>query len=387
MVMRILYVNLIGDLSGAENSLLSLITHLDKARFQPLLVCSYSGVLTEMAGEKDIPVKITPITKVSFSRSPLVLTRQLSRLLVNIFSALKFLQEEQIDLVHINTYKIALPYTLAARLAGISIVWHLRDILDKTGFKRFVLSRLFRLLPDRLIAVSDACVNQFEINFKGKMVRVYNGIDADAFREKAKPNIIRKEFGFSEPTRIVGCVGQLISWKGQDVFLRAMARVVQEMPNTKFLIVGDEIVDDNPFRGTLDQLVSELGLEDKVIFTGFRLDIPSLIAAMDIFVHCPVKPDPLPRVILEAMALSLPIVATHTGGIPELVKNGENGLLVPPADEKALANGVLWMISNPTRAKCLGKEGRHLLQGFSTQQHVDQVMTIYNNLMNGASTH
>lgn len=384
---KILFVNINGDLSGAENSLLNLMTNLDRTKIQPLLICSYNGVFTELAMEHGIDVRIIPLEKDYFSYSPVALWRQ-SRLLLNkVRIIMKMLDEESIDLIHVNTYKIALPYSLAARLARIPVVWHLRDMLEKPKIQREFFGFLFRTLPNKVIAVSDACANQFGSDFNRKIARIYNGIDADEFNARANRKLIRNEFGLSEETIIVGCVGQLIAWKGQDIFLKAMALIAKKCRNIRFLIVGSEIVEEESFEENLRKLTTELGLDGFVIFAGFRRDIPSLISAMDVFVHCPIKPDPLPRVILEAMALNLPIVATHTGGIPELVKNGKNGILVPPADEKALANGVLWMISNPAHAICLGKEGRHRLQGFSIQQHVDQVMTVYNNLMHGASTH
>lgn len=210
---------------------------------------------------------------------------------------------------------------------------------------------------------------------------MYNGIDSQAFRTQADGQAVRREFGLASDTPVVGCVGQLIPWKGQDDFLRVAAKVVSAIPGARFLIVGQEVESHRSFRSSLEALALTLGVRDHVIFTGFRQDAASLLASMDVFLHCAVEPDPLPRVILEAMALGKPIVATDTGGIPEMIEEGRTGLLAPDRDVESLAKATISLLSDGELARRIGRAARERVrEHFSLSQHADAVMQMYDQL-------
>jgi len=386
-MINVLYATRIGDLYGSKRSLLSLIEALDESCFHPLLICPEPGLLSEKAEQLGIPVQILPIHDLVFTANPLLLLRQAWRLWRNIFTLRRLFRREKIDLVHVNCYKIGPPYSIAARTLGIPCFWHLREILVTSSFKKKVLLAMIRSMPDRVIAVSKTCAAQFPLDSQddGKIHLIYNGIDSETFRAQADGQAIRREFGLSVDTPLMGCVGQLIPWKGQDDFLRMAAKVLSLIPEARFLIVGKEAGSDQPFRASLDELALSLGIRDHVIFTGFRQDVPSLIASMDVFLHCAVQPDPLPRVVLEAMALGKPVVATQTGGLPELIDGGRNGILAPPRDVDGLAEGVVSLLLDPDLACKMGRAARERVEErFSLTKHVEAVTQLYNELTQGS---
>lgn len=382
-MIKVLYASRGGDPYGAENSLLSLIGGLDRSRFSPLLVCPEPGFLSGKAEELGIPVRFLPIFDFFFTSNPLLLLRQGRQLRHNVVSLRRHIREQGIDLVHVNSFKVGPPYAIAARMLGIPCIWHSREILLTTAFRKRILVEMIRSLPDGVIAVSEACAAQFGRGGRGntKVHVIYNGIDTEAFRARADGQAVRREFDLAADTPLVGCVGQLIPWKGQDDFLRVAAGVLSTLPEARFLIVGREVESHPSFRAALEELASSLDIRDHVIFTGFRQDVPSLIASMDVFLHCAVQPDPLPRVILEAMALGKPVVATDTGGIPEMIEEGRSGFLAPPRDVRSLREATISLLVDGGLAHRMGQAARERLQErFSLTQHVEAVTQLYSEL-------
>lgn len=383
-MINILYGTRSGDPYGAKRSLLSLIEGLDRSRFRPLIVCPEPGFLSSKAKELEMQVHILPVYDFTFTSNPLLLLRQGWRLWRNIFTLMLLFRREKIDLVHVNCFKVGPPYAIAARMLGIPCIWHSREILMTTPFKERILLEMILSLPDRVITVSEACAAQFRRGGQGdtKIAVVYNGIDSEAFVAQADGQAVRREFGLASDTPLVGSVGQLIPWKGQDNFVRVAARVLSELPEARFLIVGQEVESHQGFQSILEELALTLGIEDHVIFTGFRQDVPSLISSMDVFLHCAVQPDPLPRVILEAMALGRPVVATNTGGIPEMIEGGRSGLLAPAQDVEGLAEGTMSLLSDRDLAGRMGQAARaRVKERFSIAQHVQAVMQLYDQVM------
>lgn len=380
---KILYGTRSGDPYGAQRSLLSLIEGLDRSRFRPMVVCPQPGFLSGKAEELGVQVHILPIYDFVFTSNPLRLVHQAWRLWSNVFMLRRLLRREKVDLVHVNCFKVGPPYAIAAWVLGIPCIWHIREILITSPFRKKVLVEMIRSLPHRVIAVSEACAAPFRRGNRGhsKIRVIYNGIDGEAFRTQADAQAIRTEFGLASDTPLVGCVGQLIPWKGQDDFLRVAARVLSDFPEATFLIVGEEVESHQGFQAVLEELALTLGIRDRVIFTGFRQDAASLLASMDVFLHCAVQPDPLPRVILEAMALGKPIVATDTGGIPELIEEGRTGFLAPARDVDSLAKATISLLSDRELAGRMGEAASERVQErFSLSQHVQAVMQMYDQL-------
>ena len=182
------------------------------------------------------------------------------------------------------------------------------------------------------------------------------GIDLSRFARPVSSDAAREEMGVGT-SRVVGIVAKLSAVKGHEHFLRAAARVRERRSDVIFLVVGD-----GPLRPQLESLTEELGLADAVRFVGVRKDIPEVLGLMDVFVLSSLS-EGAPNVILEAMAAGLPVVASNVGGVPDIVRDGETGRLVEPGDHEALADAVLDILNDETRAGLMGRLARNVVRG------------------------
>jgi glycosyltransferase involved in cell wall biosynthesis len=152
-------------------------------------------------------------------------------------------------------------------------------------------------------------------------------------------------------------VGRLVDWKGPDYFIEAAAAVRESIETASFMLVGSAIFGEQSFVDDLEEMAVRLGLEDKMIFTGFREDVSDIMSAMDLLVHASILPDPLPTVLVEAMSLGIPVVAAAGGGVEEIVEDGVTGTVVPPRDREAMARAMIDILSHPDKAKSMGEAG------------------------------
>jgi len=212
------------------------------------------------------------------------------------------------------------------------------------------------------------------------MRRVYYGIDPEPFiaasevsaEERARG---RSEFGFLPEDRVFICVARFAAQKAHDVLLRAFALARESDESIKLLLVGDDPFGDG--RQRAEALALQLELADAVVFAGIRRDVPALIALSDVFVMSSLW-EGLGLVFLEAMAARLPVLASGVSAVPEVVIDGETGLLVPPADDAALAEGFKRLASHAELAETLGKAGRaRVLEVFGLDRMVEETLSIY----------
>lgn len=174
-------------------------------------------------------------------------------------------------------------------------------------------------------------------------------------------------------------------WKGQDYFLHALADIVRSFPDTKALIVGapESGPGSQKYFKELQQLVAELKLSEHVVFTGFRSDVAHIMAASDVIVHSSSEPEPFGRVIVEAMAVGKPIIATAAGGALEIFDDQVTGLLVPPKDVVHMAKALQQLLIDPTQAQLMGQRAQQYVQTrFTVEQHVRAVQQIYERVLN-----
>jgi len=247
----------------------------------------------------------------------------------------------------------------------------------KMNFYEMLDGVINRWAVDRLLAVSfalrDPLVARFGID---KVTCIHNAIDVDQIRATRDPADLRKELGLDQHDFIIGTMGRLVPVKGLDVFLRA-ARILKDHGKTaKFIIAGD-----GPLRGLLQALSHQFGLEHEVLFLGHRNDSHDILGLMDLFV-LPSLNEGIPLVLLEALALSRPVVATDVGGIPEVIEHGISGLLVRAGKEADLARGCLALIDDPVLAQRLGRAGRKRVEGaFSAEVMAENVANVYRTLV------
>jgi glycosyltransferase involved in cell wall biosynthesis len=233
-------------------------------------------------------------------------------------------------------------------------------------------------LADRIItsgATIKAVVAAAGVN-PDKIVSIPTGVDLGRFHPRVSGNRIRAELGLDGPA--VGIVANVRGSKGHRYFLEAAREVLRKRCDSRFVIAGDGVGFDDVRRQ-----VAEMGLEREVLMTGFRRDVPELMAALDVLVVASTKSEGIPQVILQALAVATPVAASAVGGIPEIIRDGENGRLVPPADSHALAETILWLLNDPIRAREMARVGQAQVRGGHT---VDIMMgrttAVYRELLN-----
>ena len=206
---------------------------------------------------------------------------------------------------------------------------------------------------------------------------IYNGIDIKKFK---KPSIVRKdklaELGMHSGRKIITNIGRITEEKGQLYLIKAVKIIINEFPNTHFIIVGNDQI-DKKLTQELRQIIEEENLHNHITFTGIRHDVEEIMAITDIFV-LPSLYEGFSLVALEAMAARLPIVATNVGIIPEIIINRENGLIVPRKDEVALADGIKFFLSNLKLAQKMGCRARKVTEAkFTIENTVKEYEKLY----------
>ena len=356
-------------MGGGEVSLLLLVSRLDRSRAHPSVVVFETGPLVERLEEKGIPVKVIP--------RPGGL-----RDITLLVSLIAWLRGQKIDLVHVNTLDIRAG--VAARLAGCRLVGHLRVIFPFTW-----VDRLFGRLANRIIAVSNAAKEHYAgtRSLADRVVVVSNAAESPP----APKRNIRNELGLSDTTFLIGSVSRIDPVKGLEYLIAAMPEIIRACPSAHLLIVGapgnleGELIYSQDLKG----LTSRENLDSSVTFTGYRKDAPTLISQLDVLVvpsltlklASGIQAEGFGRVAVEAMACGTPVVASRSGGLPDVIEHGKTGLLVPAEDASAIASTVITLISSPETRRSLAKHGSEAYTSrFTPERHVDNIERIYNQL-------
>ena len=413
---RILYVQLSPGVGGGIiNGLYPLATCLNRDRYEPLVLFYWpnpyrerfeaSGVKTivfEKPRSRQHPAPVAQLQKNRLVRNlqqgngrgnalyhALGSYVRLSYYIPQISRLAKLMKVHDIDLVHLNSCSTGhgREVVLAAKLAGLPCICHVRN------FSQFqAADRLIARFVDQYIYCSNAigqhCVTQGVTPTKGCTIR--NGlVDVEKWSRPYDTAQMRREIGWSNKDFIVGNMGRLVPWKGQDVFLKALAEVKREVPDIKGLVVGGvtksaERQDEQPFSyyERLLALTKSLNLTDNVHFTGFRSDIPRIMASVDVVVHSSSEPEPASMVVIEGMFAGRPVIATNGGGMSEMIADGVTGLLVPLNDPQAMAQAILLYYQDRALAKRIAIAGQQKAEEqFRAQRYVGEVQALYQTLL------
>lgn len=306
--------------------------------------------------------------------------------LLALLSLWRLMIREKPTIVHTHTSKAGILGRCAAKIAGVPIIVHSPHghvFYGHFGHRasRFFLfvERLMALITDCMIALTKAERKDYivsSVSDPARIATIHSGVEIDRY-VKVKVNIEGKKrsLGLNPQWSVVGTVGWLLPIKGPMYLLKAMARVWQSHPETTLVYAG---------KGDLEeQLKAEalrMGVSDRVIFLGWRDDIPDLMQILDVFV-LPSLNEGMGRVLVEAMAAGKPIVASNVGGIPDSVIEGENGLLVPAGDTKALGSSIEILIANPEKRREMGEKGRKIAKRYGSASMVQKVDELYLQLL------
>lgn len=384
MPCRILHVNTASCIAGTENSLLQLVQGLDRSQFESYVALPGPGPLADALCRIDVPVLYAPLVRLRRTANPVRLARTGAASTAAALLLAGHARRRRVCLAHAHKTG-ALPVAgVAAALAGVPCIWHLRDFrVTPPG------ARLLACLADAAIAVSRAVLQASGITPDwGLPVRVIpNGIDADAFAVAARPGRFRTELGLGADDPLLLVAAQLVPWKGHRDFLRALALARRGHPRVVAALAGADLFRDHPgYLAELRRLAHSLGLQDAVRFLGYRTDMPDLMADADLLV-IPSEAEPFGRVALEAMAVGTPVVGRGTGGLPEVVEDGVTGRLTRPAEAAvpaALAELICDLLADRPTRKAMGAAARvRVREQFSLARHVEEVCSVYRQVLHG----
>jgi glycosyltransferase involved in cell wall biosynthesis len=205
-----------------------------------------------------------------------------------------------------------------------------------------------------------------------RVVKIYNGIELSQYHPDAEHGNLRKEWSIPQDVSLIGVIGRMVWQKGFEYLIQAIPDIVRDVPDAKFLFVGD-----GPLKKELEDLAENLKIKERVIFTGFRSDIKEILASVNILV-IPSLLEGFPMITLEAMAMAKPIIATNIDGITEQITDGVNGNLVPPKDSSALAKAVMRVLNDKKLARTMGLSARKKVeQEFSVEKMVAETEKVY----------
>ena len=362
--MKILHINTEKTWRGGEQQLLNLLQGLKRHNIISHLACQPGSALEERA--KSAEIEVFPITM--HGEVDLLASIRLRRMITRF----------RYDILHSHTsHAHTLSFfasfgtktrLLVSRRVDFSIFRH--SFLHLSGFKYRYLTDYYIAISHKIrdVLVSDGIPAQ-------RIFVVHSGINPNRFVASPKDPLI-DEFNIRKDERIVVNVAHLAGHKGQKYLVRAVPLVLAKIPTARFFIVGG-----GELMSELQSLATYLGLKDKLIFTGFRRDVGSFYQIADLFVMSSVQ-EGLGTAVIDALALAKPVVATHAGGIPEIIQDGESGRLVASADPAALAEGIIELLTNPEPAKQMGKRGQQVVRkNFSIDAMVEKNIKVYRHIL------
>lgn len=392
MVYRVLYLDHAAEMGGAEYSLSELLRTLkSQGQVHPVVATAEAGEFAahlEVQGIEVLPLKL-PSKARYFAReqsaNPLALIQQLFCWKQPFQTLINWIQTHPTDLIHSNTLKMHVMASLLSRATGVPAVWHMRDIPTHRGNALGILKGVSMVQqPRAVISISQAVQNSLK-GVTGRQVTqvIHNGLDLtllNRFPQKSK-QALRRELGLPDEGALIVCVGYFIPWKSQDTLIQAFAELHHRYPKWHLVFVGKPIFQFQDEQSRLETLAKTLHVAERTHFLGEHKHILSILPAFDLFV-CPSTREPFGRVILEAMASNLPIIATAAGGIPEIVSHEKEALLVPPMNPKALAEAIEYLLMQPDLAVQFSEAAfQRIQQEFTLERTCEKVLEVYKTLL------
>ncbi|MCD6109688.1 glycosyltransferase family 4 protein [bacterium] len=365
---------------GAENQMYLLAKFLDKEKYNVILVCSDFEKLKEWASKFE--AEGIEVIKLS------VFHKHDPR---HYFQLKEIVKNRKIDLMHIHMWNPAsCRYALmVANKYNIPTIVTEHDPFELTGLKGYIKSRLVRNVK-KIISVSDAnrqALSKLFPSLSSRIVTIHNGIDVTwfesqllSFSEGKIKEFREKIFGVDNNYKVILSVAELHERKGLKHLIKAMPTILETDEKIKLVLVGT-----GPARNDLKQLALKEGVIDDVLFLGFRKDIPHLMASSNIFV-LPSEKEAFGLVLLEAGIAGLPVVASFVGGIPEIIENNVNGILIPPKIPGKLAKSILEIFNNDFKRKSYIEEGyKHVKNKFDAKKMAEKTSVVYDEILKSKS--
>lgn len=392
MTLRILYVegNNDGTVGGSYYALLDLALALDRTRYEPVVLFHHENLVAERLRAAGIRVLVHPPPR-PFVFGHAWMNKRLSwfKRLVNLYRGFirasvryaVFLRRENIGFVNLNnSITWNHPWMVAALLTGTPCITHEMGINDRfSPLSRFLGRRL-----DAIICVSRAVLDGMRkcgIDYAGMTV-IHCVFDAKRCVLRTNADELRQEYGIPPDAPVIGVIGNVKEWKGQETIVRATAALCRSHPELRCVLVGGTSPVDQWYLDRLKSLCRQLDIEKNVVFTGFQPNPIDYMRLMDVVAHTSTDPEPFGIVLLESMLVAKPLVSTTIGGPAEIVVNGVTGLLVEPGAPDKLADAVDTLLRNPDAAAEMGRNGRARLESeFALERTVSKTTAVYERVL------
>jgi glycosyltransferase involved in cell wall biosynthesis len=364
----LVFVNLNLGMGGIETLILEICKRLDTKKFSPqVCVFEKDGILQNEFEQAGIPVHALE------RKDGLDVTLPIRLALL--------LKKIRADIVHTHNHSVWLYGGIAARILNLPLVHTEHTSPDYNKEKWYKIERWLSYITDRITTVSNSVgkfMEERERIASDKITVIHNGIDTKIYSKYVDRDVKRKELNLADSDRIIGNIARFFPNKDHACLLKAFKLVVEKIPSAKLLIAGD-----GPLRNELLELTEELALTSTVKFLGNRRDIPELLRIFDVFALSSIK-EGLPITLLEAMASSVPTVATDVDGNPELVVHNQTGYIVPARDPNSLADKIITLLMDKEKAKRMGEMGRaRAEEEFSFEKMSAKYDVLYSSMLNG----
>ena len=401
---KILFIHHGGSVGGAPICMLQLAAALDQERYMPLVVFTHSGPILDYARELGVPARVVPLRSAFFYGTHIpIRARMLVSFLLHFWRTVRMaetlVKQEKPHLVHLNT-SVLIPAGLGVVRAGVPLVWHVREVPGPHPRLRRWQTGTICHLADHIIATSEHVRLAFPPDARVAVIHDALSYERFAIDEVTPRTRVRAEFGLGPALPVVGMIGLVQGIKGHYLLVEAAKQAVREVPDVRFLIVAGGVGPQyaRSWKGLIKRtlglpldnlehmrrMISEAGLERHFVFTGYRTDIPELLAAMDVLTFLPQAAEGFGRPLIEAMAMGRPVVATDIGPTKEILGQ-ESGMLVPVGDAAAVANALCHLLDDAAARAEMGVAGRsRFLECFEMSRHVAAVETVYAQVLGNA---
>ncbi len=370
---------------GADIGLLHTIRSLDREKYFPIVILPAdmpTGMLSpelERLGVEFYFARLGILRRRYLK--PLTVFSLIADLISGVIFVRATARRRGVALVYTNTF-VTVSGALGGRLAGVPVLWHVREILSVAAPIRWLFHKALALCASRIVCISKAVRDSIikdSPQLAAKSVVVYNAVTV---AEKHETGIsLRQELGVPEDCLLVGMVGRISHWKGQEILAAAASLVIQHVPNVYFVAVGSYFADESYYLDKLTALISHLGLSGRFHIVDYRSNVTDVYQALDVFVLPSIKPEPFGRVTVEAMMQGRAVIATNHGGSSELIENGVTGMLVPPSDPKALGEAIESLLMDAALREKIGRAAAiHAQANFGLTAYGEQIGQILDDL-------
>lgn len=381
---NILFLHAGAEMYGADKVMLDLVKRLDRSKYTPYVVLPMDGVLVDALKKEGINVTVMPypIMRRKYF-NPKGIIQYVTGMIKYTRKLAAFAKSHNIDLVHTNT-AATLEGSFVSKKLHIPQLWSIHEIIVSPKMMYVMTSRLISKYSSITITDSAAVKRHLEKSGyfkKGSVKVIYNGVDSSRFSPDNDCSYLYDEWNIPRDARVIGMIGRVNSWKGQGDFLKAANMIMKKHPDVYTVFVGSAFEGEEWRERELADAISRSPYRDRIINKGYRTDSEAIYRLYDVFVLPSTNPDPLPTVVLEAMATGRPVVGYKHGGVCEMVKDGYNGLLAEVGSTEDLADKIERLLEDKELREKMGRNSRkRLLECFSIESYVENYSNEYDRL-------